>query len=167
MGYQAPSHPQFMETLNECAIPFQTSAWAALYYFVANICSACNILHKPCLLGSPRRVSPNPLCAALHLKRIFCHHTAAIHRWCYAGKYLTTSSQGKALFRSVGQFPWCKYLHCSQFQVIDVRPPIIGEERHTTGPGEPERACSSPAPSLPLSYVFVGVAALSCSLYHQ
>lgn len=48
-------------------MPFHTSP--ALYYFVyiANICSSFNTLHKPCLLGSPSRVTPSPLCTTLYL----------------------------------------------------------------------------------------------------
>lgn len=99
-------------------------------------------LHKPCLLGLPSSQF-QPALYHLYLVWTFIQHTAAVHRQWYTGKYLTTSSQGKAMICSISQFSWCKYCHHSQFQGTNMKSLIMEGERYTVGSGEPEGACSS------------------------
>lgn len=144
-------------------MPLHTSARAALSCpdFAASTCSSFGALRKPCLLGSPRRVSPHPPSYRPISGEDFRHHTAAGHSQHWAAEYVSASPQRKALIGSAGQFPWCKYSRCSRFQVTKVMSLIMRKKKHTVGSGEPQGACPSKNP------VLGRAGALSRSLYRQ
>lgn len=119
IGCQAPSHPQcaFTEPKNDHhAMPhLSLGCPVQLHFHSKHLLIFHHFQHKPASLAHGVELVPTPFVPpdSYLAGENFNHHTAAVHRQCCAGNYVTTSSKGKAMnwICSIGQFPWCKYSH--------------------------------------------------------